>query len=414
MSSELLEILGQIEREKDIKSEDLLKTVEVALKAAVRKHLHSSRNVDIEIDTQTGEIKAWHSKKVVNEVSNPEIDISLDDARAIDPQAEIEQYVKIRLEISSFGRIAAETAKQVIIQRLREMERENIYREFKKKEGEMSTGTVQRFLQKAVVIDLGKAEAILPMREQVYKERYEIGERIKIYILQVNQTTKGPQIIVSRTHPGLIRKLFELEVPEIYDQVVEIKNVAREPGRRCKIAVSSNKSKVDPVGACVGIKGSRIRAIIDELKGEKIDIVNWNEDAQIFIAHALLPAKVDEIRLDHDNKKAFVLVDDDQLSLSIGKSGQNVRIAARLTGWHIDVESKVQHAKACQEKEKIEFSILVKLPGVGKKMAEELIKHKLATLEEINNASIEYLTQVPGIGEKKAIKIREAAKKMLA
>jgi N utilization substance protein A len=434
MSSELLDTLEQIEREKNIKKEDLIQMVEAALLAALRKHLHSSQNLAVTINRETGVIESFQTKKVVAETKRNDIEISLSDAQKIKPKAKIDDDIVIALDTREFGRIAAQTAKQVIIQRLLETERENLFNEYKVKEMELINGIVQRVTPKGVIFDLGKIEAHLPQREQIKGESYNSGERIKVIILKVNKTTKGPHVIVSRTHPNLIKRLFELEVPEIYEKIVEIKNVVREPGQRAKIAVASNNDKVDPVGACVGVKGSRIRTIIDELKGERIDVIIFNNDPATYIAKALSPAKTESVTVDTPNKKAEVIVPDDQLSLAIGKAGQNVRLAAKLTGWHIDIKSQADKklqaqasiaaaeaaAVASQETETTGAesaagtgSDLTRLPSVGEKLQAELAGKGFDTLEKIANASTEDLTQVPGIGPKKAEKIIAAAKEII-
>jgi len=428
-----MDTLEQIEREKNIKTDELIKMVEAALLAALRKHLHSSQNLEVSINRETGLIEAYQTKKVSEEVRRSDIEISQADAQKIKPKAKIGDDVKISLETRDFGRIAAQTAKQVIIQRLLETERENLFQEYKAKEMELVNGTVQRVSPKGVIIDLGKIEAHLPQREQIKGESYHAGERIKVLILKVAKTTKGPQVIVSRTHPSLVKRLFELEVPEVYEKIVEIKNVVREPGQRAKIAVASNNDKVDPVGACVGVKGSRIRTIIDELKGERIDVIIFDNDQANFIGKALSPAKVESVNLDSTGKKAEVIVPDDQLSLAIGKAGQNVRLAAKLTGWHIDIKSHSDKkalaeqsiaqatadaaATAASEAEAgetapAEGSSLTQLPSVGEKLQTELIAKGFDSLEKIAAASVEELTQVPGIGEKKAEKIQAAAKEL--
>jgi transcription termination/antitermination protein NusA len=413
MNKELLESLGQIEREKDIKPEELVSMVEQALMSAFRRHLHTNQNVEVSISRQTGEIKAYILKKVVEKVINDNFEISLKEAKKLKSKVKIDDTVKIGFDTKEFGRIAAQTAKQVIIQRLRETERTHLYEEFKQKEGDVLNGVVQRFLKKATIVDLGKIEAVLPYREQVPYEKFQIGERIKVFVLEVVRTTKGPEIIVSRTHPDLVKKLFEVEVPEIYEHIVEIKQVVREPGVRSKIAVVSHKDKVDPVGACVGVKGSRIRGIIDELRGERIDIIPWNDDPVVFIANALSPAEVVKVNVDPAAKKANVLVADDKLSLAIGKGGQNVRLAVKLTGWHIDVKGEAQAAQAKEKQTADYVAILSQLPGVGEKTAQELVGMGLATLSDIAGASVENLMKVSGIGEKKAEKIKEAALKLM-
>ncbi|MBI5554935.1 MAG: transcription termination/antitermination protein NusA [Elusimicrobia bacterium] len=432
MASELLDTLEQIEREKNIKKEDLIQMVEAALLAALRKHLHSSQNLAVTINRETGAIASSQTKKVVEQAKRSDLEISLSEAQKIKPKAKIDDDVIIALDTRVFGRIAAQTAKQIIIQRLLETERENLFNEYKVKEMELINGIVQRVAPKGLIIDLGKIEAHLPQREQIKGESYHGGERIKVIILKVNKTTKGPHVIVSRTHPGLLKRLFELEVPEIYEKIVEIKNVVREPGQRAKIAVASNNEKVDPVGACVGVKGSRIRTIIDELKGERIDVIDFHNDQPTYIAKALSPAKTASVTVDTPNKRAEVIVPDDQLSLAIGKAGQNVRLAAKLTGWHIDIKSQsdkkiqAQASIAAAEAAAAQAAAvtvaetaaevsgeLTRLPSVGEKLQTELIAKGFGTLEKIAAAAIVDLTQVPGIGQKKAEKIQATAKEIM-
>lgn len=409
MEQELLPVLEQIEREKGIKKDELLKMVEAALISAFRKHSGKTQEVEARVDPQTGIVKAWILKKVVEEVKNPNYEISLVKARQIKPNIKLASNIKIKIETKEFGRIAAQTAKQVIIQRIRETERENLYNEIKQKEKAVLNGIVQRFVNKNVIVDLGKVEAILPLREQVSREKYRIGERIKVYVVKVNKIPKGPQVLVSRTHPELIKNLFELEVPEVYDKTVEIKNIVRDPGSRTKVAVVSHNSRVDPVGACVGVKGSRIRAIIDELRGERIDMVNWSDDSATYIGNSLSPAKVLKVIVNNEKKKAEVIIANEQLSLAIGKSGQNVRLAARLTGWHVDIKSE------SQKKETVIMGLkeLTSLPGVGEKTAKILFNGGFNTLEIIANASPSNLTVLQGIGLKMAEKIHKAAKKAI-
>ena len=299
----------------------------------------------VSVDRETGEIKVFAQKRVVEEVENRQQEVELFEARVYDPRCQIGDLVEMDVTPKEFGRIAAQTAKQVVIQRIREAEREHIYETFSDRVEDIITGLVQRFEQRHVIIDLGKVEAVLPAEEQIPHERYRQGERIKTYIMEVKKTTKGPQVIVSRSHVGFLKRLFELEVPEIYDGIVEIKAVAREPGYRSKLAVWSRNADVDPVGACVGPKGPRVQAVSNELKGEKIDIIKWNEEPEIFIAGALSPAKVSEVELHSEERTARVIVPDNQLSLAIGKEGQNARLAARITGWKIDLCSESQIAQ---------------------------------------------------------------------
>lgn len=339
MNIEFIEALDQIEKEKGISKEILLEAIEAALVSAYKKNYGTAQNVKVNIDRATGEVKVFSQKTVKEEVKDPLLEINLVEAKKVNPLAKIGDIISIEVTPQKFGRIAAQTAKQVVMQRIKEAERNIIYEEFAGRETDLVTGTVQRHDKKNVIIDLGKTEVILPPNEQVPTETYNQGDRIKVYILEVRKTTKGPVIVVSRSHPGLVKRLFELEVPEIYEGIVEIKSIAREAGSRTKVAVHSRDENVDPVGACVGPKGARVQAVVEELKGEKIDIIKWSKNAAEFISNALSPAKVLSVEVEEDNKIARVLVPENQLSLAIGKEGQNARLAAKLTGWKIDIKS---------------------------------------------------------------------------
>jgi N utilization substance protein A len=332
--------LEAIEKERGIKKETLYEAIEAALISAYKRNFNSAYNVRVNIEKETGEIKVFSCMDVVEKVVNPQQEIHLDKARQSNPLCKSGDILEVEVTPKNFGRIAAQTAKQVVIQRIREAEREMIYEEFVDREEDIVTGVIHRFEYKNAIINLGKAEAILAPAEQIPRENYKQGDRIKAFILEVKKTNKGPQIYISRTHPGLIRRLFELEVPELYNGIVEVKGVVREPGNRSKIAVYSRKKEVDPVGACVGPRGSRVQAIVNELKGEKIDIIEWNEEPEIFIASTLSPAKTIKVETHPENKSALVVVPDYQLSLAIGKEGQNVRLAAKLSGWKIDIISE--------------------------------------------------------------------------
>ncbi|NLI56958.1 MAG: transcription termination/antitermination protein NusA [Clostridium sp.] len=342
MSADLIHALEQLEKEKGIDKEILIEAIEAALISAYKRNFGSSQNVRVSIDRESGEFKVYALKKVTDTPKNIHSDISIEEAKKVNADLEEDDVVEVEVTPRKFGRIAAQTAKQVVVQRIREAERGIIFDEFSNKEGEIVTGIVQRTERKNVIIDLGKAEAILAPSEQVPGEEYKFNDRIKTYIIEVKKTTKGPQIMVSRTHPGLIKRLFELEVPEIYEGIVELKSISREPGSRTKIAVYSRDDNVDPVGACVGQKGTRVQAIVDELRGEKIDIINWSSDPKEYISSSLSPAKVIRVDVDEEEKSAKVTVPDFQLSLAIGKEGQNARLAAKLTGWKIDIKSESQ------------------------------------------------------------------------
>ncbi|GAE87512.1 transcription termination factor NusA [Acetivibrio straminisolvens] len=342
MSADLIHALEQLEKEKGIDKDTLIEAIEAALISAYKRSFGSSQNVRVSIDRETGDFKVFALKKVTANPQNDLLEISVENAKKIDPDFEENDVVEIEVTPRKFGRIAAQTAKQVVVQRIREAERGIIFNEFSNKEGEIVTGVVQRIERKNVIIDLGKAEAILAPAEQIPGEEYKFNDRIKTYIIEVKKTTKGPQIMVSRTHPGIIKRLFELEVPEIYEGIVEIRSISREPGSRTKIAVYSKDDNVDPVGACVGQKGTRVQAIVDELRGEKIDIIKWSSNPEEYISSSLSPAKVVRVDINEEEKSAKVTVPDFQLSLAIGKEGQNARLAAKLTGWKIDIKSESQ------------------------------------------------------------------------
>ena len=339
-----MEAFREVGREKGIAPEVLFDAIEAALISAYKRNFNSAQNVRVSLDRLTGSYHVYAIKTIVETVENEVTEISLAEARQIKYEYEVGDILEIEVTPANFGRIAAQTAKQVVVQRIREAERGIIYEEFSNRESDIITGIVQRVEAKNVFIDLGKTEAVLAPSEQIMGEEYNHGDRIKAYIIEVKKTSKGPQILVSRTHPGLLKRLFELEVPEIHEGIVEIKSVAREPGMRSKIAVFSKDESVDPVGSCVGHKGLRVQAIVDELRNEKIDIVKWNADSAKYIANALSPAKVVSVAVNEEEKISRVVVPDYQLSLAIGKEGQNARLAAKLTGWKIDIKSETQAA----------------------------------------------------------------------
>ncbi len=329
MNKQLIAALVELEREKGIKMDTIIEALEIALAAAYKKNYQVDYECRIDIDTKSGEIKVY---KIIGDPENEGDDTGAEEA----------DVKEVDVTPDNFGRIAAQTAKQVIRQRMKEAEREIMYDEFKDRVGDLVTGIVQQSDSRFTLVDLGKVEALLPQYEQAPGERYRHGERVKCYISDVRKTTKGPQVIVSRSHTGLIRKLFELEVPEIYEGIVEIKSIAREAGYRTKIAVTSNEKNVDPVGACVGPKGSRVKMVVDELGGEKIDIVDYSDDVVTYIKNSLSPARVHKVLVDDENKFSLIVVSNDQLSLAIGREGQNARLAAKLTGWKIDIKSEKQ------------------------------------------------------------------------
>lgn len=351
MSEDLLTALDAIEKERGIEKEVLFEAIEVALMSAYKRNFNHATNARIDINRETGAIKVFRSYDVVDSISNNHTEILLDEALKVDSDIQTGESVEVEVTPRDFGRIAAQTAKQVVIQRIREAERDIIYEKYVDRVEELVTGLVQRFEQKNVIIDLGRAEAILPTSEHMPHERHRQGERVKVFIAEVNKTSKGPQIIVSRSHSGLLKRLFEMEVPEIFDGIIEVKGVAREAGHRSKIAVYSSNKDIDPVGACVGPKGARVQAVTNELKGEKIDIIHWSEDQEEYIKRSLSPAKASFVKIDSINKFAQVIVPDSQLSLAIGREGQNARLAAKITGWKVDILSESQLAEKQGETE---------------------------------------------------------------
>ena len=340
MSSELFEAIRSLEKEKGIDQEVLLEALEAALISAYKKNFKASGNVFVQFDEEQGTMKVFEQKTVVEEVEDDLEEVSLEDARELNVSYDIGDVIEFEVTPKNFGRIAAQAAKQVVTQRVREAERGVIYNEFIDREEDVMTGIIQRIDANFVYIDLGKIEAKLAKSEQIPTEEYNVHDRIKVFVTKVENTNKGPQIYISRSHPGLLKRLFEMEVPEIYEGIVEIKSISREPGDRSKISVYAHEQGIDPVGSCVGPRGQRVQAVVDELNGEKIDIVKWSEDPVVYVSNALSPSKVIKVVVDEENQATTVVVPDFQLSLAIGKRGQNARLAAKLTGWKIDIKSE--------------------------------------------------------------------------
>ncbi|HET9313616.1 MAG TPA: transcription termination factor NusA [Nitrospira sp.] len=352
MNRELISVIDEIGRQKGIDKTKVIGAIEAALQTAAKKRFGQAENIQVEIDSKTGEISVVSKKTIVESVSNPKAEISLKEARAYDSEAEIGDEIGSLIEMDELGRIAAQTAKQVIFQKVREAEWEAVQKEYSTRQGDLVNGIILGMERRNYLVDLGKTEAILPIQEQIPRETYRRGDRVKAMLLEVRRTPKDVQVILTRSHPQFVSKLFELEVPEVMEKIVEIKAVVREPGDRTKIAVTSREKAVDPVGACVGIKGSRVQAVVRELRGEKIDIITWTSDPRVFIAEALNPATIEKVGVDEEKKSALVVVADSQLSLAIGKNGQNVRLAARLTGWKIDIISATEYEKEKAERDK--------------------------------------------------------------
>ena len=349
-NKELILALEDLEKEKGIKKEYLLESIESALVTAYKRNFDALENVKVVMDKQTGATYVYSIKEVVERANDPVQEISLDEAKKINKSIQIGVNVEIEIVPKNFGRIAAQTAKQVIVQKIREAEREILYNDYSDKKGEIVSGPIQKAERGIVVMDLGKLEGVMPLKEQIPTENYNVNDKIKAYVVDVEKGEKGaPQVIVSRSHPDFVRKLLEFEIPEIYEGLIEIKSVSRDPGKRSKVAVYSQDPNIDPVGSCVGQRGIRIQNVINELHGEKIDVIEWNPDISIYIAAALLPAKIMAVDSKEDEKFAQVIVPDDQLSLAIGKAGQNARLAARLTNWKIDIKSESQFRQMLQE-----------------------------------------------------------------
>lgn len=345
MNKDFLDALTELEREKNISKEDIITAIEDAVELAYKKNYGNYPNVRVLVDREDGEVLVLMSKEVVSEVEDDMMEVSLEEARSYDERYEVGDVIEYQVDPKDFGRIAAQTAKQVVVQRIREAERRNSYDEFVNKQGEIVTTKIERINNGTMFLSVGNSEGILPLSEQVKTESFNVGDRIKVYVIDVKKATKGPQIFLSRSHPGLVRRLFELEVPEISDGTVEIKGIAREAGSRTKIAVYSHDENVDPVGACVGNRGTRVQSIVDELFGEKIDIIVWDEDPAVLISNVLKPAEVEGVYINYVSEKekmATAVVPEQQLSLAIGREGQNVRLAARVSGWKIDIKSKSQ------------------------------------------------------------------------
>jgi transcription termination/antitermination protein NusA len=411
MQQDLNRVIEQVSKEKGIDKSILIAALENAMVSAAKKTFGHQRKIEAQFNPEIGEVELFEAKTVVESVTDSALEVSLSEAKdTLDPDAEIGDELLCKLDSSIFGRIAAQAAKQNIVQRVRDAEREIIYNEFKGREGQLVNGIVQRFERRNIIVNLGRTDAILPEKEQVPRERYRQGDRIRAYIVSVEITSRGPQIVLSRTHPGMLTQLFGQEVPEIYEGIVEVKGAAREPGGRAKIAVVSNDSDVDPVGACVGIKGTRVQAVVQELRGEKIDIVHWIPDQAEYVCRALAPAKVSKIIIDDDEHSMEVIVPDDQLSLAIGRKGQNVRLASRLTGWRIDVRSE---AEAEEETRRARMSIGA-IPGINDFAAELLYQAGFKSAEEISESELEDILDVEGISKEKAESLHKSAKEYVA
>jgi len=410
MNSELLAVAEYMERERGIDRETLLSAVESALLTASKKSISQAQEVRIAIDRKTCDVRAFAQLRVVEQVKSTQDEIAIGAARIINPSIKLGEVIEVEVTPRDFGRIAAQTAKQAILHKIRQVEKEKTFDEYKDRKGDIVSGTVRRFDRSDVIVDLGRAEAVLPSKERVPTEQYVAGDRIRALVLNVENAPGGTMITLSRSHPDFVRRLFELEVSEINDKTVEIKAIAREAGFRSKIAVISNDDKVDPVGACVGLKGTRVKNIVRELSGEKIDIVRWNDDVKTFVTNALAPAKLVRLTVDESTRTVNIIVDADQLSLAIGKKGQNARLTAKLTGWKIDIQ-KEETDISFEEKVAQAVASMAAVPGIGETNAELLVQSGFLTLEGILAAELEDLAAIEGIDAETARKIREAAER---
>jgi len=402
--------IDQIAKDKGIDKKMIIEALEEAMRQAARRKFGLEREIEARFNEELGEIELFEFREVVERVNDPNTQISLQNAREYDPEAEIGDEIGVKLDASGFGRILAQAAKQVIIQRVRDAERDIVYEEYKDRAGEIVNGIVRRFEKGAIVVDLGRAEAVLPPKEQTPRETYRPGDRIRAYVKEIHRVSKGPQIVLSRAAVEMLTKLFEQEVPEMYEGIVQIVSAAREPGARSKIAVASRDSDVDPVGACVGMKGSRVQAVVQELRGERIDIVPWSPDPARYVCSALSPAQVSKVIIDEAAKSMDVIVPDDQLSLAIGRKGQNVRLAVQLTGWRIDIKSESKMRELARW---IAEAVSV-VPGCGDPEAELLLQRGVTSLEDLARCETELLSSLPGIDEKGAAAIKQKAAELAA
>ena len=403
--SEIKRVIEQVSRDKGIERHVLVKALEEALKSAARKKYGPKVDIEVQYSEETGELEVFQFKEVTEAVEEPMLQISIEEGRRLDPDCEIGDSLGTKMDTNTFGRIAAQSAKQVIIQKLKDAEKDAVYTSYIDRKGEIINGIVQRIDRGDIIVNLGQTEGVLPIREQVPKEGYRRGDRIRALILEVLHESRGPQVVLSRTHPNFLVTLFRTEVPEISEGIVSIMGASREPGVRAKIAVASSNSDIDPVGACVGMKGSRVQTVVQELRGEKIDIIPWHIDPAKFVCSSLAPAEISRVIIDEDNRSMEVIVPDEFLSIAIGKKGQNVRLASKLTGWHLDVKSESAYNQAMQSG----YDSLMALPGVGISLADALYEKGFYSAEEIAKASREEILQIRGVDDATADSLIAAA-----
>lgn len=407
--TDIKRVIDQVSREKGIEPEVLINTIKEAIISAARKKIGPRADIEVHYNEKSGEVEVFHFKEVVEEVEYSDSELTLEEGYEYDPECEIGDSLGIRIDTEEFGRIAAQSAKQVIIQKMREAERNAIYENFIHKKGKIINGIVQRFDRGSIIANIGQAEAVLRPRDQMPRENYKRGDRIRAYVLDVLEESKGAQIILSRTHPQFLVELFKTEVPEVAEGIVTLRSAARSPGIRAKIAVSSMDSDVDPVGACVGMKGNRVQNIVQELRGEKIDIVQWSPDIARFVCNALSPAEIARVIIDEDNQSMEVIVNDEYLSIAIGKGGQNISLACEITGWHLEVTSEEDYSREV----KAGYDNLMKLKGVGMAKAEVLFKGGYSSLVDISEAIIEDIVSIANFSESKAEEMIKEAKVIL-
>jgi len=408
--SEIKRVIDQVSREKGIDRKVLIVALEEALKSAAKKKLGTKADIEVQYDEGSGEIEVFQFKEVAETIEEPDLQIDFESARQLDPECEIGDSIGTKMDTTTFGRIAAQSAKQVIIQKMKDAERDAVFSGFIDRKGEIINGIVQRVDRSDIIVNLGHTEGVLMVKDQIPRETYRRGDRIRAYIRDVLYESRGPQILLSRTDDQFLITLFKTEVPEISEGIVKIMGAAREPGSRAKIAVASTDSDIDPVGACVGMKGSRVQNVVQELRGEKIDIIPWHVDAAKFVCNALAPAEISRVIIDEENRLMEVIVPDEFLSVAIGKRGQNVRLASKLTGWHLDVISETRYSQAMKEG----YNSLMALPGIGAGLADALYERGFFSAEELSKASVEDLIPIRGIGEETAVRLIESAKTAVA
>jgi len=406
--TDIKRVVEQVSKDKGIDRAVLIKALEDALRSAARRKYGNKIDIEVKYSEETGEIEVFQFKEVVEKITEPDLQISLEEGRKLDPECEVGDSLGTKMDTAAFGRIAAQSAKQVIIQKMKDAERDAVFSNFIERKGEIINGIFQRYDRNDIIVNLGQTEGTMPLREQIPKETYRRGDRIRAYILDVLYESRGPQIVLSRTHPNFLISLFKTEVPEIGEGIVVIKGAAREPGSRAKIAVSSTDSDIDPVGACVGMKGSRVQNVVQELRGEKIDIISWHVDPAKYVCNALSPAEISRVIIDEENHAMEIVVPDESLSVAIGKRGQNVKLASKLTGWRLDVKSASSYDQAL----KSGYASLMELPGMSQSLVDKLAGSGYYSTLELRRAAVDDLVEITGLTPEQARDFIEAAAAM--